>query len=135
MSTVKPDMVAVDKLELQAWVDAGRPADRVPPIETYITKSRNFEKMRGEHGLKAIEEQVQDDMNELLDNYSGRLEISQTRPESQLNVMRGFTAEVKKMHLVYNDRCDLITSSVRQLIKETVKRAADGNPVEVQFLQ
>lgn len=92
MSTVKPDMIAVNKLELQAWMDAGRPADRVPPIETYSTKSRDFKKMRDKQGLKAIEQQVKDDVNELLDQYSGRLEISQTRPGSQLNVMRGFTA-------------------------------------------
>jgi hypothetical protein len=49
--------------------------------------------------------------------------------------MRGFTAEVKKMYLVYDNRNDLVPPAIRKFIVDVVEKAADGHPVEVQFLQ
>ncbi len=64
------DQLAVDKQELQAWKDAGRPADRVPQVETYSNKSRNFTAWDKDE----IKEKVMKDVKELLNKYSGRLE-------------------------------------------------------------
>ncbi len=132
------DQLAVDKQELQAWVDTGRPEGQVPKIETYSNKSREFAAMltsEGKIDKDKIEDWVSKDVREILNKYSGRLEIRRDVPGSELNVMRDFTAEVKKMYLVYDGRPDFVTPEVRLLIEKTVKRAANGNPVEVQIRQ
>ena len=121
-----------DKVEAVNKQQSDSPTVPAPKIETYSNKSRDFRKKLKKKGKKGVTDQVNADVKELLDKYSGELEIRIDKP-SKLKVMRGLTVEVEKMYLVYHDDPELITTPTRKLIVDAFNEAADGHPVEVLF--
>lgn len=135
--TLFPDQVAVDREAQRAWELNGRPPGEVPKVQTFSNKSRDFRNMSAER----VQAQVEEDLTEAKNKYSGELEIrrdsqSVSGPSSenggstiQLKLpphpLYGTKVQVSKVTLIYDS--DLMTAAQMASIQRS---APDGVSIE-----